>query len=209
MKRILLLMGFLVTAPLAAQSRNGNAVQVGDRLLLQVVGEQQLTDTFTVGDGPSITLPDIGAVPLAGISRADVELYLRQQLAKYLKNPDVHARVLIRLSIVGEVEHPGFYAVPADLVLADAMMRAGGPTREADLPKMRIERDGRVVWEGGRLQKALARNLTVDQLDLHGGDLVVVPVIKRGNGEGLVRVLTLLITLPAAIYGIKQLSSSH
>jgi polysaccharide export outer membrane protein len=209
MKRILLLMGFLVAAPLAAQSRNGNAVQVGDRLLLQVVGEQQLTDTFTVGDGPSITLPDIGAVPLAGISRADVELYLRQQLAKYLKNPDVHARVLIRLSIVGEVEHPGFYAVPADLVLADAMMRAGGPTREADLPRMRIERDGRVVWEGGRLQKALARNLTVDQLDLHGGDLVVVPVIKRGNGEGLVRVLTLLITLPAAIYGIKQLSSSH
>jgi len=209
MKRILLLVGFLAAAPLAAQSRNGNAVQVGDRLLLQVVGEQQLTDTFTVGDGPSITLPDIGAVPLAGISRADVELYLRQQLAKYLKNPDVHARVLIRLSIVGEVEHPGFYAVPADLVLADAMMRAGGPTREADVPKMRIERDGHVVWEGGRLQKALAQNLTVDQLDLHGGDLVVVPVIKRGNGEGLVRVLTLLITLPAAIYGIKQLSSSH
>jgi len=208
MKRILLL-GFLAAAPLAAQSRNGNAVQVGDRLLLQVVGEQQLSDTFTVRDGPSITLPDIGAVPLAGISRADVELYLRQQLAKYLKNPDVHARVLIRLSIVGEVEHPGFYAVPADLVLADAMMRAGGPTREADLPKMRIERDGQVVWEGGRLQKALAQNLTVDQLDLHGGDLVVVPVIKRGNGEGLVRVLTLLITLPAAIYGIKQLSSSH
>ena len=209
MKRIVLLVGFLVAAPLAAQSRNGTAVQVGDRLLLQVVGEQQLTDTFTVGDGPSITLPDIGAVPLAGISRADVELYLRQQLAKYLKNPDVHARVLIRLSIVGEVEHPGFYAVPADLVLADAMMRAGGPTREADVPKMRIERDGHVVWEGGRLQKALAQNLTVDQLDLHGGDLVVVPVIKRGNGEGLVRVLTLLITLPAAIYGIKQLSSSH
>ena len=208
MKRILLL-GFLAAAPLAAQSRNGNAVQVGDRLLLQVVGEQQLSDTFTVRDGPSITLPDIGAVPLAGISRADVELYLRQQLSKYLNNPDVHARVLIRLSIVGEVEHPGFYAVPADLVLADAMMRAGGPTREADLPKMRIERDGQVVWEGGRLQKALAQNLTVDQLDLHGGDLVVVPVIKRGNGEGLVRVLTLLITLPAAIYGIKQLSSSH
>jgi polysaccharide export outer membrane protein len=180
---------------------------VGDRLLLQVVGEQQLTDTFTVGEGPSITLPDIGALPLAGIRRSDVELYLRQQLSKYLKNPDVHARVLVRLSILGEVEHPGFYAVPADLVLADAMMRAGGPTREADMPKMRIERDGRVVWEGGRLQRALGQNLTIDQLDLHGGDLVVVPVIKRGNGEGLVRVLTLLITLPAAIYGIKQLSS--
>ena len=209
MKRILVVLGCLAAAPLVAQSRNGNAVQVGDRLLLQVAGEQQLTDTFTVGDGPSVTLPDIGAVPLAGIRRADVELYLRQQLGKYLRNPDVHAQVLIRLSIMGEVEHPGFYAVPADLVLGDAMMRAGGPTREADMPKMRIERDGHVVWEGGRLQKALGHNLTVDQLDLHGGDLVVVPALKHGNGEGLIRVLTLLITLPTAIYGIKQLSSSH
>ncbi|HEY6853918.1 MAG TPA: polysaccharide biosynthesis/export family protein, partial [Gemmatimonadales bacterium] len=180
MRRVLLLLWCVAAAPLVAQSRNGNAVQVGDRLLLQVAGEQQLTDTFTVGDGPSITLPDLGAVPLAGIRRSDVELYLRQQLAKYLKNPDVHARVLIRLSILGEVEHPGFYAVPADLVLADAMMRAGGPTREAAMPKMRIERDGHVVWEGDRLQKALGQNLTVDQLDLHGGDQVVVPAIKHG-----------------------------
>jgi len=206
MNRPLVLLVLLATAPLAAQSPNGNVVQVGDRLLLQVAGEQQLSDTFTVGEGPSITLPDIGAVALAGIRRADVELYLRQQLAKYLKHPEVRARVLIRLSILGEVEHPGFYAVPADLVLADAMMRAGGPTREAAMPKMRIERDGRVVWEGGRLQRALGENLTIDQLDLHGGDRVVVPVLPRHDGEGVLRIVALLVTLPAAIYGIKQLS---
>jgi polysaccharide export outer membrane protein len=206
MNRSLVLLVLLATAPLAAQSRNGNVVQVGDRILLQVVGEQQLSDTFTVGEGPSITLPDLGAVPLAGIGRADVQVYLRQQLAKYLKHPEVQARVLIRLSILGEVEHPGFYAVPADLVLADAMMRAGGPTREAAMPKMRIERDGRVVWEGGRLQRALGENLTIDQLDLRGGDRVVVPVLPRHDGEGILRIVALLVTLPAAIYGIKQLS---
>jgi protein involved in polysaccharide export with SLBB domain len=104
------------------------------------------------------------------------------------------------------VEHPGFYAVPADLVLADAMMRAGGPTREAAMPKMRIERDGRVMWEGGRLQRALGENLTIDQLDLHGGDRVVVPVLARHDGEGVLRIVALLVTLPAAIYGIKQLA---
>jgi polysaccharide export outer membrane protein len=206
MNRSLVLLALFAAAPLAAQSPNGNVMQVGDRLLLQVAGEQQLSDTFTVGDGPSITLPDIGAVPLAGIRRADVELYLRQQLAKYLKKPEVRARVLIRLSILGEVEHPGFYAVPADLVLADAMMRAGGPTREADMPKMRIERDRRVLWDGSRLQRALGENLTIDQLDLHGGDRVVVPVIEHHNTEGILRIVTLLVTIPAAIYGIKQLS---
>jgi protein involved in polysaccharide export with SLBB domain len=204
MTRFLMLVG-LVAAPLAAQSRNGNVVQVGDRLLLQVAGEQQLTDTFTVREGPSLALPDIGSIPLAGIFRSDVESYLRDQLGKYLKHADVHARILIRLSILGEVEHPGFYAVPADLVLADALMRAGGPTREADMPKMRIEREGAVLWDGARLQRALGANLTIDQLDLHGGDRVVVPLIKRHDADVL-RIVALLVTLPAAVYGIKQLS---
>ena len=206
MSRLGLALALFAAVPLAAQAPNGNVVQVGDRLLLQVAGEQQLSDTFTVGDGPSLTLPEIGTVPLAGIRRTDVEPYLRQRLAQYLKNPEVRARVLIRLSILGEVEHPGFYAVPTDLVLADAMMRAGGPTREAAMPKLRIERDGRVIWEGDRLQRALGQNLTVDQMDLHGGDRVVVPVIHHHDSDSVLRIVALLVTLPAAIYGIKQLS---
>ena len=202
----LVLLSLCAVARLAGQVPNGNIVQVGDRLLLQVVGEQQLSDTFTVGDGPSITLPEIGAVPLAGVRRADVEPYLRERLSLYLKHPDVRARVLIRLSILGEVEHPGFYAVPADLVLADALMRAGGPTREADMPKVRIERDGRVLWDGARLQNALGENRTIDQMDLHGGDRVVIPVLRHHDSESVLRLVALLVTLPAAIYGIKQLS---
>jgi protein involved in polysaccharide export with SLBB domain len=206
MRRVLVVLALLAASPLAGQSKAGNLVQVGDRLLLQVTGEQQLTDTFTVGLGPSITLPDLPAISLANVRRAEVETFLRDELTKYLKHPDVRAQILIRLSILGEVEHPGFYAVPADLVLADAMMRAGGPTREADMPKMRIEREGDVLWQGNKLQRALGENLTVDQLNLHGGDRVIVPLIHHHSGDAILRVVTLLVTLPAAIYGIKGLS---
>ncbi|HEX4600982.1 MAG TPA: polysaccharide biosynthesis/export family protein [Gemmatimonadales bacterium] len=176
--------------------------QLGDRVQLQVEGDSLFTATFTVGPGPALTLPAIGAIPLAGVRRADVEPYLRQALARYLKDPVVHAKALIRLAIIGEVEHPGFYSVPVDAVLADALMQAGGPTREARVPGVRVEREGQSILQGDSLQRVLAHGLTVDQVGLRDGDRFVVP--RQHNGETPWRILGLLVLLPTAIYGVTR-----
>ncbi|HVH10757.1 MAG TPA: polysaccharide biosynthesis/export family protein [Gemmatimonadales bacterium] len=180
----------------------GAGFQVGDRVLLQVEGDSLFTGTFTVGPGPALTLPVIGAIPLAGVRRTEVEPYLRQALARYLRDPVVHAKPLIRLAIVGEVEHPGFYSVSADALLADALMQAGGPTRDARVPALRVEREGKPILQGDSLQHVLAHGLTVDQMGLRDGDRFVVP--RQHDGEATWRVLGLLVTLPAAIYGITR-----
>src|SRR2546430_1455465 len=101
----------------------------GDVISLAVEGDSTLSGTFTVGAGPALTLPVIGEISLAGVRRADLESHLREHLGRFLKNPVVHAKALIRLLIVGEVAKPGVYAVPADLVLADALTLAGGRPR--------------------------------------------------------------------------------
>src|SRR5207302_1950177 len=92
---------------------------------------------------PVLMLPVIGAIPLAGVRRAQVETYLTQQLKRYMKDPVVHAKVLVRLSILGEVEHPGFYPVRADAPVSDALMAAGGPTKDAKFTGTHIDRIGR------------------------------------------------------------------
>jgi polysaccharide biosynthesis/export protein len=179
---------------LAAQK--GEPFRVGDRILLVVEGDSTLTDTFTVVAGPAIQLPVIGAISLAGVPRSGVEGHLQQELGRYLKDPVVHARALIRLSILGSVTRPGFYAVPTDLVLADALMLAGGPTQEARVDKMRIQRDGGVVWGGPRLQAQIARGATLEQLGLRAGDRVEVP--KSRDTESTVRIIGVLVTIPIA-----------
>src|SRR3989442_9450747 len=98
----------------------GSGFQVGDRILLKVEGDSQFSDPFTVGPGPGLTLPVIGEIPLVGVRRADVEPYMSRELARYLKDPVVRAKALIRVSVVGEVQRPGFYSLPGDAVLADA-----------------------------------------------------------------------------------------
>ena len=182
----------------------GGGFQAGDRILVRVDGDSTLTGTFPVGPGPAVTLPEIGAIPLAGVRRTDVEIYLSQQLRRYLKAPVVHAKALVRLSILGEVERPGFYSVPVDAALGDALMQAGGPTREAKVAETHIERAGKPVLQGDSLQLAFAHGLTVDQVGLRDGDRFVVPRVLPHDPESKWRILGILVTIPVAIYGITR-----
>src|SRR6266513_2333202 len=102
--------------------------KVGDRVLLIVEGEPILSDTFTVGLGAALTLPTVGEVSLAGVLRCELQDYLARRLGQNLRDPVIHARAYVRLSIDGAVVRPGFYAIPAEALLSDALMAAGGPT---------------------------------------------------------------------------------
>src|SRR5256886_13004306 len=183
----------LLTSPLAGQTATGapqGDFELGDQILLEVEGDSQFTHVFSVGPGPALTLPVIGAIPLSGVRRANVEAYLGQQLAKYMKNPVVRAKVLVRLGVLGEVEHPGYYAVAAGAVVSDALMAAGGPTKDAKFTAARIEREGDRLYEGNTFQDAFARGMTIEALGLRTGDRIIVP--KQGDSERTVRIVSLL-----------------
>jgi protein involved in polysaccharide export with SLBB domain len=179
--------------------------QVGERILLRVEGERDLSDTFTVRPGPSLLLPRLGEISLAGVRRADVEPYLKTQLTRFLRDPVVQARALLRIAVLGEVERPGFYAVSADLPLPATVMLAGGPTRTARPQGIRVERgEGRGLG-ADTVAKAIAHNATLAELGIRSGDRIVVPRQGRRDPEGTLRTAELLIGLPAAVAGIAQL----
>jgi polysaccharide biosynthesis/export protein len=181
------------------------SLQVGDRILLDVAGEPQLSDTFTVGPGPSLALPVIGDVPLEGVSAGDLEAHLTRHLSRFLRStPQVRARLLLRLGVVGQVTRPGFYTLAGDAVLADLFTAAGGFTSEARMSHVRIERDGRRVLAGKALNDALAAGHTLTQLNLEPGDRAVVPGAGR-DLESVFRIVGVLVTIPIAIYGITQI----
>jgi protein involved in polysaccharide export with SLBB domain len=208
-RRLLALVMLLLAAPtLLAAQKGKNAPQgdfdVGDQILLEVEGDTVFSHPYSVAAGPALPLPIIGAIPLAGVRRANIETYLTQQLARYLKNPVVHARVLVRIGVLGEVEHPGFYPVPSTAVVSDALMAAGGPTKDAKFASARIERGGSGLYEGSAFQDAVSRGMTIDAMGLHTGDRIVVP--RRHDTESTVRIIGILVGLPVAILGIKQLA---
>jgi polysaccharide export outer membrane protein len=196
----------LLAAPLAAQSAKRapqGDFDVGDQILLEVEGDTVFSHSYSVAAGPALPLPVVGAIPLAGVRRTEIETYLSQQLGRYLKNPVVHARVLVRLGVLGEVTNPGFYAVPSGAVVTDALMAAGGPTKDAKFSGARIERDGHGLYVGSAFQDAVSRGMTIDAMGLHTGDRIVVP--RRHDAESTVRIIGILAGVPLAIIAIAQL----
>lgn len=175
----------------------------GDRVLLTVAGESTLTDTFTVREGRVLELPGIGAVPLVGVLRTELGPFLRDTLSTYLREPHVTARALIRLSITGEVVRPGFYALPADAVLSDVLMMAGGMTTDASTADLRVERVDRTVWKGERLQTALTRGETIEEMALRSGDRLVVP--RAATPWGVREVMSLAVGALAGVYAIVRI----
>jgi polysaccharide biosynthesis/export protein len=195
----------LMGTPLLGQSRS-TPFQVGDRILLRVEGDSALSDTFTVVTGPALRLPEIGEISLASVPRADVETYLARELGRYIKDATVEARALIRISVVGEVTRPGFYAVPIDLVLPDALMLAGGATSDARIDRVSVMRGKTSLLNEGTLQAAIARGATLDELGMRAGDRIEVPNGQRNDPESKWRVAGLILTGLATTVGIIALS---
>ncbi|HSM37302.1 MAG TPA: SLBB domain-containing protein [Longimicrobiales bacterium] len=174
---------------------------VGDQVYLYVRNEEELTDTFTVAPGPLLVLPIGGEVELGRLLRSELEPALLEHLGRYIREPQMRAQALVRISVVGEVSRPGFYVLPADVSATEALTVAGGPTRTANLDEVRVERRGDRVWDGEPFALALNEGRTFDQLGIRAGDQFVVPE-SRSTGDTL-RIL--LISVPTAIFALSRI----
>jgi protein involved in polysaccharide export with SLBB domain len=178
----------------------------GDRVVLAVEGEPTLSDTFAVAADRELHLPGpvVGALPMGGVLRSELESHVTRHVSRFVRDPVVRASALVRLSIQGEVMRPGFYGVPPDAVLSDALMAAGGTTTEADMRRLRIERDGRTVWEGPPLQRVIADGRTIDETFLQAGDQITVARRPERNVTENLRLFSIILSVAGGLYGLSR-----
>jgi hypothetical protein len=156
-------------------------IRVGDRIAVRVLGETSLTDTFTVRAGPSITLPGLTDVQLAGVLRSELRDHITATIKRYIKEPSVEAVPLLRVSVTGEVARPGYYSVPFEALLSDAIMLAGGPTGAGDLRRTVVRRGQATVLDASDVQSAIAGGSTFDKINLIAGDEIAIAARRRTN----------------------------
>jgi protein involved in polysaccharide export with SLBB domain len=153
--------------------------QEGDRIVVVLESNPTATDTMQVRAGKVLQFPRMSEVSLEGVLRSELNDALRVHLSKYLTNPNVRATPLLPLSVLGNVVHPGFFYAPADYLLRDLIMRAGGPGPDADVGKTEVRRGGKTIWNVKEVRVAFADGLSLDRLHLRAGDEVYVPPQRR------------------------------
>ena len=161
-------------------------LQVGDRIVLQVTGGLTVQDTLPVREGQVISVPTLPDISVRGVLRPELNDYLTAQLQRYVRDLVVHSTPLMRVSVTGAVGRPGFYAMPADILLGDAIMWAGGLTGNAETQKTVVKRGTGEALSRDAVQKAIRSGATLEQLGLRAGDEIVVGEKKERNWLGII-----------------------
>jgi hypothetical protein len=155
--------------------------QDGDRIIVQLLGSVPMNDTITVRAGKMLPLPRMDDLPLEGVLRSELNDKLSHHLARYLRDSTARATPMLRVAVLGQVGRPGYYYTPADVLLSDVLMQAGGPAPDANLSEMSIRRAGETIWDAQDTRTAVSDGLSLDRLHLRAGDEIYVPQNSHFN----------------------------
>lgn len=150
------------------QGEGVGLIQPGDQIVLSIWREPELSGTFTVDAVGTVVLPRIGPLPASTMTGPDLQAAVRQEFARYLRNPSIEIQVLRRVGVQGEVRLPGLYMVDLTKTLREVISEAGGITEWGNPNRIAIVRDGERIPLG---EEEGARYVTAE---LRSGDQVFV-----------------------------------
>jgi polysaccharide biosynthesis/export protein len=155
----------------------------GDSVNIQVYGQPDMNTTVYVSDDGTIPVPLAGSVQVAGMSPAEASQKIEKALkdGKFLVKPQVTLAVLVsrsqRVSVLGQVGHPGLYPIESNTTIFDLLALAGGAldTSADEIFLLRPDAAGNVQRYPINLRGLDDANKSIPTQGLHGGDSVFVP----------------------------------
>jgi hypothetical protein len=178
---------------------------IGDQLFVTVTSDSAMSGQRTVGPGRLLKLGSLPDIPMRGVLRSEVEQYLTEQVGRYIKDPQVKVRPLIRLTFMGGIRQPGFYQMDADLMISDALMQAGGIGNNTDLKRSKILRGDEELMDGETFAKAVTEGVSLDQLNLRAGDVIEVGSLDTKDWFTTLRTFAVIPALIISTYGVGKL----
>jgi polysaccharide export outer membrane protein len=160
-------------APAAAQE--GPKVVARDKLVVTVWGIDIYSGTFTVAPDGSMDFPDLGRVPVGGLTARQIETAMAARLkaAGLLLDPQVTVQIeqtpTKQVTVSGAVLNPGVIAYAGELTVFDALIRAGQATQAAGEEILVLR--AATVSGGASATEPAAASMTVNLRELRQGDL--------------------------------------
>jgi polysaccharide biosynthesis/export protein len=182
----------------------------GDRLRMSVFKvDGYAADVEVLSDG-TINLPRLNSVPVAGLTLDEAQRRITKLYLRYLRRPLVYLDLVaprpVRVTVVGEVQKPGYYSISQEArqsslgnvgaaqttvvsagwpTLVDAVQRAGGITGRADLANVSLVRQTggplspQTTYRLDFLSTLMGEGRTINPL-LMDGDTIQVAKINGG-----------------------------
>jgi polysaccharide export outer membrane protein len=151
-------------------------IRQGDQIQLSVFEYPEFTTQALVKESGGITIPLIGDIIVAGITKQQFEQEVKKKLSEYIHGDiqltlNIVSTVAQKVSVLGAVTKQDNYAVTTDQSLLEILSMAGGTTPDSDLRHVKILRAG--------------MNRQPVEVDLawyiENGNIDAIPVVRPGD----------------------------
>lgn len=131
-------------------------LSAGDEVVIDIWGDVITNITATITPDGSVNIPNLGPVYLAGQTVAKAEKSLKAYLSKIYSGisgdePSTFVKLAlgatktVTVNVVGDVEKPGSYTLPALSTIASAMYLAEGPNDIGTIRQINLYRNNKLV----------------------------------------------------------------
>jgi len=164
----------------------------GDELVIKLWGETQLTHVLDVSKEGTILIPDVGQIYVNGLKIGDLKSKLYKAFVKKYasldKNNASSAKTFmdvetgnlrtVKVYMLGEVNKPGGYTLPAMSNAFTALYYGGGININGTLRKIKVIRGGTDVAVIDFYQY-LTKGENLSDIQLKDGDVIFVPRVGK------------------------------
>jgi len=171
------------------QTPKNYEINIGDEMIINIWGNSVQDYQLNVDRNGQIQIPQIGPVYVAGKTFDEATRMIKQRLIAIYSGmggaqPNTFAQVnmgrlrSIRVNLVGEVEMPGTYTLPATASVFNALYLSGGPNQIGSFRTIKIFRDNELY----RTLDMYDFLLNADQKNnivLKNDDVIFIPVAEK------------------------------
>jgi protein involved in polysaccharide export with SLBB domain len=167
----------------------------GDVLEIQLIGQKDQIDNYSINRDGSINLPDIGRLNLSGLSLNDASKLIKAKVSSALIGTEAYVSLKnirdINVLIVGNAYNPGIYTLNGNSNMLHAISMAGGINDIGSYRDINLIRSGKVI-DTLDIYEVLVFGKYNFSSGLRSGDSIVVgPIGKRVSIEsGVMRLAT-------------------
>jgi protein involved in polysaccharide export with SLBB domain len=139
-----------------------------------------LSGGYPIDSAGFVDLPVLGKFQVGGRPRDDVEAYLGQKFANYLRDTHIKVVPAVRLTLLGFWLRQGMYYVNPKSTVWEAVYISGGIAGERTIDKIEVMRGTKVTTIS--FLDEYSRGTTVAAAGIRSGDIIVVPVPRDNAG---------------------------
>ena len=157
-------------------------LDIGDVLQVQIVGQNDYIDDFSVNSDGSISLPDIGKITIAGLSLNDASQLIKSKINAAFIGTEAFINLSqirdVNILVTGNAKNPGIYTLTGNSNILHAISAAGGISEFGSLREINLIRNNNLI-ESLDLYDLLIEGKYNIKKRLRSGDIVFVQSRKN------------------------------